>query len=387
MKERDGAMLTLKGITWDHPRGYDPLAATAAAYRESHPDVRIVWETRSLQAFGNDSVEELAADHDLLVIDHPHVGNIARGGCLVALDQVGRDAALAALASQSLGRSHESYQYDGHQWALAIDAAAQVAARRPDLIESVPRTWDDAVALARTGKVLWPLQPIDAMMSFLTLTANVGAPCPADGNRLVSEHAGRTVLRAMRDLARLVPPACLTMNPIQALERLTEDDAYVYAPLLFAYANYARAGFRRCPIAFGDIPALGDDGPGGSVLGGAGIGVSAKARAVEVAVDYAFWVAGADCQRSLYARSGGQPAHVAAWEDPAVDADGTGFFRSVRPALDGAYVRPRYHGWLGLQSRGAAILHVFLSDGLDERQALTELEAAYQDSIRELGER
>ena len=53
-------MITLTGVSWDHPRGHDPMVATAEAYTRSHPDVQIIWETRSLKDFGDYPVERLA---------------------------------------------------------------------------------------------------------------------------------------------------------------------------------------------------------------------------------------------------------------------------------------------------------------------------------------
>src|SRR5437868_1224383 len=112
--------MILKGMTWNHSRGFDPMVATAREFARKNPGVEVTWEKRSLQAFADFSVERLAGEYDLLVIDHPHVGDIAKSKCLVPLDQVGRDAELRTLAQQSLGVSHRSYEYDGHQWALAI---------------------------------------------------------------------------------------------------------------------------------------------------------------------------------------------------------------------------------------------------------------------------
>ena len=66
-------MITLRGITWDHPRGYAPLAASVAPYAQAH-SVRVEWERRSLKDFGDAPLPELARDYDLLIIDHPHVG-------------------------------------------------------------------------------------------------------------------------------------------------------------------------------------------------------------------------------------------------------------------------------------------------------------------------
>ena len=86
----------------------------------------------------------------------------------------GHDDELAVLATQSVGLSHVSYQHDGHQYALALDAAAQVAAFRPDLLEAPPETWDEVLALAEQGRVVWPAKPIDAFSSLVTIAATHG---------------------------------------------------------------------------------------------------------------------------------------------------------------------------------------------------------------------
>ena len=45
--------ITLRGITWNHPRGLDPLLAANDVYRDVAPDVRVEWTTRSLSGFGH----------------------------------------------------------------------------------------------------------------------------------------------------------------------------------------------------------------------------------------------------------------------------------------------------------------------------------------------
>ena len=76
-------MTTLKGMTWSHPRGYDPMVATARPGQQK-TGVDIAWDKRSLQDFETFPVEELARQYDLIVIDHPHVGQITAEGCLAA---------------------------------------------------------------------------------------------------------------------------------------------------------------------------------------------------------------------------------------------------------------------------------------------------------------
>ncbi|MDF3042849.1 MAG: transporter substrate-binding protein, partial [Thermomicrobiales bacterium] len=75
-------MIELRGISWDHPRGHDPMVATAVSYAAAHPDVCVIWDTRSLKDFGDFPIERLTDTYDLLVIDHPFVGFAAATSCL-----------------------------------------------------------------------------------------------------------------------------------------------------------------------------------------------------------------------------------------------------------------------------------------------------------------
>ncbi|MFY9511985.1 MAG: carbohydrate ABC transporter substrate-binding protein, partial [Rubrivivax sp.] len=117
----------LRGMTWDHPRGVDPLVACATLWQQ-RSGVAIDWERRSLQDFESFPVDELARRYDLIVIDHPHVGQVMRENCLRPFDGAG----LAGIADGSVGASYNSYHWQGRQWALPIDAATQVQAWRPD---------------------------------------------------------------------------------------------------------------------------------------------------------------------------------------------------------------------------------------------------------------
>lgn len=373
-------MVELKGMTWNHPRGYDPMVATSRAYSEAHPEVRINWEQRSLQAFADYPLEELARQYDLIVIDHPHVGAVAGQGCLAPLDGVGRDRELALLAAQTVGQSHASYQYEGRQWALAIDAATQVAAYRPDLLSQPPTRWSEVVELGRQGRVLWPIKPVDALMCFYTLAANRGTPCAAREDLLIETADGLAVLEALHALAVNVPRECLEMNPIEVLERLSGNGNYAYCPLLYGYTNYSRDGFRPHLVRFADIAAIGDAGPRGSALGGTGIAVSANCQAPELAIDYAFWIAGAECQRGLYFESGGQPGNAQAWSDPRLNQASHDFFSATRATLEQAWLRPRYAAYLRFQEVGGDLVNAFLGGQATPAETMTRLQAAYLES-------
>ena len=100
--------VALRGVTWDHVRGLGGLQATAEAYRDVRPGVEVEWTARSLQAFADQPVDELARRFDLLYVDHPAVGFAVARGCLVPLDEHLDPAVLADQVHSSVGRSAES---------------------------------------------------------------------------------------------------------------------------------------------------------------------------------------------------------------------------------------------------------------------------------------
>lgn len=67
-------MTKLKGITWNHSRGFTSVVATAQRFCEINPGVEIEWEKRSLQEFADAPIQHLADQYDLLIIDHPWAG-------------------------------------------------------------------------------------------------------------------------------------------------------------------------------------------------------------------------------------------------------------------------------------------------------------------------
>lgn len=345
-------MAKLRGSSWDHERGHAPMVATAAEYaRLTGGAVRVGWEPRSLKDFGVAPVEELARQYDLVVIDHPHIGLIAETGCAVPLDEAVGAADLAALEAGSPGRSHRSYHYAGHQWALAVDAACQVSARRTDLLPEPPATWDEVIELSRRGRVLWPLCDVDSAASMLTLLAGLGRPVTfADGHAIDREAAARA-LGLLREVARSSDQRCLSMNPIAALDTLSSCDEFWYSPLLFGYINYSRPGHHGRQVAFGDIPVLaGQSEPRGSLLGGAGLMVSAYSQHRDGAVGYALHVAAGLTQRNTYLTAGGQPAHREVWTDPAADEWSGGFFSGTGDTIAASWTRPRLPGFAGFQN-------------------------------------
>lgn len=365
-------MITLRGMTWEHPRGYDCVMAASQEYMRQTPGVEVDWQYRSLQAFADAPLDALSAEYDLMVIDHPHVPVAAEAGLLAPLDGAGFDDELAGLAAHSVGRSHPSYHYRGHQYGLASDAAAQVSAWRPDLIATPPRTWDEVFDLATEGRVLWSAKPIDAFSSLITLAANAGAPPNAESGTFLAADDALPALAVMHRLAKLVPERNLADNPIAVLEQLSTGDQWCYAPLLFGYTNYAREGFRPGRLGFVDIPDRGF-GVGGSLLGGAGIAVSSTASDLDAARRFAFWLASGPTQRGVYYEHGGQPGHGAAWEDPELNAATGDFFTGTRATLENSYVRPALPGYMNFQDAASPLVNATLRGELSDDALVQQL--------------
>jgi multiple sugar transport system substrate-binding protein len=378
-------VVTLRGMTWKHDRGLAPMLATAARFSETHPDVRIEWEARSLQGFADHPIQQLAQEYDLLVLDHPFMGTVAKGGYLIPLDEHIKSEVLSTLRQESVGASHESYFYQGHQWALAIDAAAQVAGYRPDLLAAagvkVPSTWKEVSELARIGKgfVTTPLLPVDSFCSFLTLCTSYGeSPFAQGSGKVVGEEVGESALRQLKNLLEYAPSEARECNPIAVWEKMSATDEIAYCPLAFGYSNYARPGYRRSPIHFTNIPSRDSRGPVGSVLGGAGLAISAECKELSAAVEYATWVAGAECQKTIYVTSGGQPGNRKAWVDPGINAISNRFFEATLPTLEQAYLRPRFPGFVEFQTQASSLIGDFLQEKHSPMSTLHALDECFR---------
>ena len=369
--------ITLKGMTWDHPRGYEPLAACSALWKE-RTGVDITWDRRSLQDFESFPVDELARQYDLIVVDHPHVGQVTREGCLLPFDT----DRLASIARGTVGRSFESYLWQGRQWALPIDAATQVQAWRPDRLAGAPADWAQVLELARAGRVALPMRAPHSLMCLYTLSAQRGAPARVEGPDLFDVEIAAPVCEQLAEVMRLIDPRCIEMDPIAVFEAMARPDSSIdCVPLIYGYVNYAWAGFRVVRLQFSDIPAFEGRGPTGSALGGTGIAVSARTAHAKEAFDFAVWVADAEAQRGPFAAAGGQPGHAAAWEDASVNAAAADFYRATRATLEGAWVRPRHDGYMPFQHAASLRLNAGLLNGEPAREIVRALNTMFRESL------
>ena len=379
--------IRLTGIAWDHSRAMPPLVATAQRYEETHPGIRIRWEKRTLDEFGHAPIDELAANFDLIVIDHPWAGFAFERNLVHDLKPLLTPAELNNYAQNSIGVTFESYCYAGRLLALPIDAATPAPSWRIDLLEraelTAPASWSEAVALARRKLALIPAFNADLFLHFLMLLKALGADPCADREKIAPRHIMREALAILRELTEPMPPEIFELNPIQVAERMTATDDFALNVFAYTYNNYARPDFARRALCFGNLLSLDAEGPRlRSVLGGTGIAISIHCKDIPTALDYARFVASGLTQKGIYLHAGGQPSHRAAWNDPDADKLCGGFFGATRATQEEAFVRPRYSGYVPLQTNGGNLLQEALRDGRDPETILERLDAVYRESRR-----
>ena len=379
--------IILRGLTWDHARGYDPLVACSQRYAElTHGRVRIEWRKRSLHDFGAYPIEELARAFDLLVIDHPFMGQAERTGCFRDLRELIDAAALDELAQQGVGPSGAAYAWQGKLFALPTDAAAQVASLREDLAaglgETSPRRWSEVMRLAQRARsngqsLAWAGTPTDAACTFLTLAANLGHAVGRDDGEFLAADAVAEVMGYLHWIAEHAQASCLDDNPIQVYEAMVASDGMVYCPAAFGYSNYAREG--RVPwLRFAPLAGPGTEPRRGALLGGAGMAVSAHSQAAGEAAAFMAWLHTPAIQAGLYVEAGGQPGNIAAWRSDAVNAGMHGFLADTLPSLEAAYVRPRFAGFVPFVEDAGVLINHCLRGQYDMRELHRDLAERYR---------
>jgi len=249
-------MIKLKGITWDHPRGYEPLRAVSKIWQEK-TGIEVAWDVRTLKEFGDRPIEKLIPDYDFILIDHPYMGEAASNKMLMSVDTFLDKSFMDFQKSQNVGPSFNSYEYDGHWWALPIDAAAQVSAYRKDITDflgwKMPQDLmqlpEVASKLLAAYKIGVPLCATDIWCVFLSLCAQYAGEkvFKEDG---VDVETGRWALEQIRSWKVFLYKDSFKMNPIQMLEHMSVADDIVYIPFTFGYTNYARKKWQNKRIFF-----------------------------------------------------------------------------------------------------------------------------------------
>lgn len=376
--------IKLKGITWGHSRGITPLVAYSYRFMEKYPEVEITWRKRTLQEFADFPIEKLTEEYDLLIIDHPWVGCADATRCVLPLEQYFSEEYLADQLTNSVGGSHESYNYGGHQWALAIDAATPVASYRKDLLEqkdmNVPESWEDLLSMAEKGKVAAPAIPIDLLMNFYMFCIAHGKEPFSTKEEVVDERIGLKALETMREFYSLLDPVMFTKNPIAVAEMMSSTDDYWYCPFAYGYSNYSRVGYAANLLHYTGLVSY-EGKKLRSTLGGTGLAVSEQSQHKDWSVKFVQEIMSGPIQSTFYTEHGGQPGYLKAWQRDLNNQLTNDYFSNTLETLQQSFIRPRYNGYLHFQDHAGDPIQQFLRDGGDAKGVLRKINEIYRESL------
>ncbi len=351
-----------KGLTWDHPRGFNALDAAAKAA----PELGLSWAMHSLEGFETHPIAELCEQYDLVVLDHPHVGEAVAGECLQPLEDIFSAEEIAGWARDCIGPSLKSYRFAGQHWALPLDAATQVMACRPGI--DIPKTWDEVLAF--NGPVALSLAGPHAALSFQSICAALGErPAVSDPDLFISKAIGLTALDILQRLTDKSPLSVREKNPIGILQHMVDHRDVALCPLIYGYVNYANAlTFANAPRAAGGI---------GSTLGGTGIGISKRCEITPELLDHLRWLMSPQAQTGFIPGHDGQPSLRAAWQDAVVNGHWGDFYYNTFDTLEAAYVRPRHNHAIAFQTAAAQAIRDTLYAQRPHDQLLIQLQTLY----------
>jgi multiple sugar transport system substrate-binding protein len=367
-----------QGLTWDHPRGYVALAAAAEKAAAAGKPV-VAWSKQPLEGFESHPIADLAARFDLLVLDHPHVGEAVAANCLRPLEDLFTGEEIEGWKAETVGPAMASYEWSAKHYALPLDVATQVTAWRPDLVDAPPATFDAVVKLAETAPVAVSISGPHAICSFFSISVALGEE--PGGEDLVSDATANEALALLTRLAAKAPAGTATMNPISLLETMATGDAVALVPHVYGYVNYTRPSEGRKAVRFADAPVARPGGRHGNVLGGTGIAITRRAAPDPPLLDHLRWLMAPETQSTFIPDREGQPSARAAWRSARVNAAAGDFYKATLATVEDAWVRPRHAGYIAFQTDGSAILRETLIDGRDATATIARLRERWRRSL------
>ena len=383
-------MITLRGRTWSSKRGYGGLAASGAAYARIRPDVRVQWEQLDFDALFLDSRRQFAAgsvDFDLLMLDHPWVGEFAVNRWLVDLDQLLGPEQRRDLEDDADPASLQSYRYEGGLWSLPVDAACQILSYRPDLVgsaaERLPGDWDTLIELGQSlhrppNRCAFTHQfgGPNHFLTLLGMASALGDAPYSEPFRGLDREAGARGLDLLKRVWKLSIESqfeSLEQLPQRTFPLMLAGDSAAMCPGVFAYITYYE-GVGEGRLGIADMPVMPETGGRTSLLGGMGLAIPSASPHREVAWEFAWFAMSREVQGGVYVNNGGQPGRVSALAEGYADTACAGFGPVLAGALEDCYIRPTPPGWHKAERVGGDVVMRFLKGRVTASETLSDLD-------------
>lgn len=368
-------MVPFIGLTWDHPRGFNALD------KAGQDSGLIHWDKQSLEGFESAPIGDLCERYDLVVLDHPHLGEALDLGCLTALNEVFAPDVLARLDGDSIGPCFRSYVMDGSLWALPLDAATQVMAVDALLKDASLNSWASVLDFCqREGGHILSLAGPHAALSLMSISAAIDPALDMAEGGWVEDSVCSEAFDLLARLHSGSDPRGHILNPIGILEALSAEPGLWLCPLIYGYAPYAMRAEPNT-VHFQNAPSHTPEGRPGSILGGTGIALSARAKPTAALIEHLLWLMSPSVQEGFIPEHDGQPSNRAAWHSEQVNAPTHGFYTATATSLEHAAIRPRHSGYIAFQTQASAFIRRALMDGENPNQVARTLQTMFIASL------
>ncbi len=350
--------VTLTGITWKNPRGYDPLVEASRSYENKTPDINIKWEQYPWYEFEHrilDDFKNKTGIYDIIMFDHPWTGTLCKNGWLLPWDDYLPNTYFRLLRRRVVPPSVESYNYKGKQWALPLDAASHCALyqKAKGLETTLPVHWEDikdwateAQKMGYKTPLVLSLQGVLGSCLFLSMMAAYGKPAfsnPEEEN--IHVPTAEYILTLLKELQVYCPPKSSKWAPWDIYEKFSANKDLLYSPSLFAYVNYLGTAHNGKQLHISRVPIFSHNKKSKAIIGGVGLGLTRSCRNIKAAVDYGTYLMSDLVQKEIFPIHNGQPAFKAVWEDDSINETVNNFYKDLKPNMDNGYIRPRYNGF------------------------------------------
>jgi multiple sugar transport system substrate-binding protein len=210
-------------------------------------------------------------------------------------------------------------------------------------------------------------------LSLCSIAVSLGAD-PAADEQFLPANVFDEAVELLREFAARAPDGTAELNPIGLLDRMSSVGDIHYIPLIFGYAPYSmRTGDSR--VAFGMPPSA--SGGIGATLGGTGIAVTRRCSPSPALLEHISWLMSDEAQRRVIPAHEGQPSARSAWTDTRVDEAAGGFYSATLDALEHSWVRPRFAGYVPVQTDASRLIRQAIDGSLAVRAAHDRVAAAF----------
>lgn len=351
-------MIKLTGITWENPRGYDPLVRASAIYQDQNPHIRVEWEQYPWYEFEKRILNDFANKtnvYDLIMFDHPWTGTISVKDWILPWDDYLPAGYFDELKNRVVAPSTESYFLNGKHWALPLDAASHCALYQkvPSLNYQLPNHWEDikmwAIQMQKAGfdtPLVLSIQGVLGSCLFLSMMAAYGKPAfsnPTQEN--IDIEAAKYILNLIKELQAFCPAGSSSWGPWDIYENFRANNQLLYSPSIFAYVNYVGEENSGPNLYLSTTPSFRHNNLSRAILGGVGLGLTRTCKNVAEAVKYGTFLMSDEIQKDVFPTNNGQPALKAVWEDEMINRQFNYFYSCLKPNMENGYIRPRYSGF------------------------------------------